>query len=193
MGKWTGWRDPHLTEYGFDKSEDMGLLIKDLPIDCAFASMEVRSIETLSCMLNVCERHEIPTEHSPNLNERDYGDYTGKNKWEMEKLLGETEFKKLRRSWNDVPPNGESLKMVYDRVLWLLQNRILPMVLEGHNVLVVAHGNSLRALVKYLENIPDDKIAEVEIPFGAVIIYDLDEQGRMVKKEIRQTESQVPA
>ena len=193
LGKWTGLRDRHLTEYGFAKSEDMGLLIKDLPIDCAFASMQVRSIETLSCILNVCERHEIPTEHSANLNERDYGDYTGNNKWEMEKQLGEEKFTALRRSWDFVPPNGESLKMVYDRTMWFFNDRILPKLKEGYNVLVVAHGNSLRSIIKYIERISDEGIAEVEMPFGAIIIYDLDENGHMLKKEVRQTKSEVPA
>lgn len=193
QGRWTGTRDMHLTEYGFKKSEDMGLLIKDLNIDCAFASMQVRSIETLSCMLNVCKRYEIPTEHNNALNERDYGDYTGKNKFEMKEILGEEEFKKLRRSWDYPLPNGESLKMVYERTLpYFLQN-ILPKVNEGKNVLVVAHGNSLRSIVKYIENIGDEDIANVEIPFGSIIIYDLDTDGHIINKEVRETESQVPA
>lgn len=193
LGKWTGLRDRHLDQYGFDKSEDMGLLIKDIRIDYAFASMLVRSIETLSCMLNVCKRYEVPTEHSAALNERDYGDYTGKNKWEMEKILGEEESKKLRRGWNYPIPHGESLKMVYDRVLPYFLEKILPRVKEDKNILVVAHGNSLRALIKYIENISDEGIADVEMPFGAIVIYDLDQDGRMIRKEIRQTESSVPS
>ena len=99
-GLWTGRRDRHLTEYGFQKAGDMGLLIKDLRIDQAFASMQVRSIETLSCMLNVCERFEVPTEHSSALNERDCGDYTGKNKWDMQELIGEENWNKIRRDWD---------------------------------------------------------------------------------------------
>ncbi|OHA92002.1 MAG: hypothetical protein A3J09_00700 [Candidatus Zambryskibacteria bacterium RIFCSPLOWO2_02_FULL_51_21] len=192
-GKWTGLRDRHLDQYGFKKSEDMGLLIEDIPIDCAFASMLVRSIETLSCMLNVCKRYEIPTEHSAALNERDYGDYTGKNKWEMEKLLGETEWQKLRRGWNCPMPGGETLKMVYERAVPYFLDKILPKVKEGKNVLVVAHGNSLRALVKYIENVSDEGIEEIEFPFGAVVIYELDGEGHMLKKEVRETKSEVPA
>jgi 2,3-bisphosphoglycerate-dependent phosphoglycerate mutase len=193
LGKWTGAHDSHLTEYGFEKSEDMGLLIKDLKIDCAFASMQVRSIETLSCMLNICERNEVPTEHSAALNERDYGDYTGKNKWDMEKLLGEDEFTKLRRSWDHPIPHGESLKMVSARSVPYFLEHILPRVKDGKNVLVVAHGNSLRTIVKYIEKISDEAIADVEVPFGAIIIYDLDAEGHMRNKEIRQTESTVDA
>lgn len=188
LGKWTGTRDRHLTEYGFKRSEDMGLLIKDVRIDQAFASMQVRTIETLSCMLNVCESFTVPIEHAAALNERDYGDLTGRNKWEMQELLGKDEFNKLRRAWDHPIPKGESLKMVYDRVVPFYLEKVLPLVKEGKNVLVVAHGNSLRGLVKYLENISDEGIADVEIPFGTISIYNLDEEGRMIDKEIRKTE-----
>ncbi len=193
LGKWTGKRDRHLTEYGFEKSEDMGLLIKDLKIQQAFASMQVRSIETLSCMLNICERYEVPTEHSAALNERDYGDYTGKNKWEMEKILGHAEYNRLRRSWNYPVPKGESLKDVYDRAVPYYLEKILPAVKSGNNVLVVAHGNSLRTIIKYIESKSDEEIALVEVPFGSIAIYKLDENGKMIDKETRQTESNVPA
>ncbi len=192
-GLWTGIRDRHLTEYGFQKSEDMGRLIKDIRIDRAFASMQVRSIETLSSMLTVCERYNVPTEHSAALNERDYGDYTAKNKWDMEKILGEEEYTKLRRGWDYPIPHGESLKMVYARAVPYFLEKILPFVRDDKNVLVVAHGNSLRALIKYIERISDKGIADVEMPFGAIYIYDLDEGGHMLHKEVLQTISSVPA
>ena len=96
-GLWTGTRNIHLTPYGFQKSEEMGHVIKDIPIHYAFASMQVRSIETLSCILNAKEEYNVPTEHASAINERDYGDYTGKSKWDMEKLVGPEEFKKIRR------------------------------------------------------------------------------------------------
>jgi 2,3-bisphosphoglycerate-dependent phosphoglycerate mutase len=193
LGKWTGTRDRHLTDYGFEKSNDMGILIKDMKIDHAFASMEVRSIETLSCMLNVCEIYKLPAEHAAALNERDYGDYTGLNKWEEKKLIGEQEFNEIRRSWDYKIPNGESLKEVYNRAVPFFLNNILPLAKQGQNVLVVAHGNSLRTIIKYIENISDEGIADVEVPFGAIIIYDLDEQGHIINKEVRQTQSDVPA
>lgn len=193
LGLWTGRRDRHLTDYGFKKSGDMGLLINDLHVDQAFASMQVRSIETLSCMLNICERYEVPTEHAAALNERDYGDYTGKDKFEMRDLLGEEEFEKLRRGWDYPVPNGESLRMVYDRVVPYFLDKILPRVNDGKNVLVVAHGNSLRSLLKYIENLDEEEIANTEFPFGSVVIYDLDKEGHMINKEVRETQSQVPA
>ncbi|PJE74413.1 MAG: 2,3-bisphosphoglycerate-dependent phosphoglycerate mutase [Candidatus Taylorbacteria bacterium CG10_big_fil_rev_8_21_14_0_10_41_48] len=192
-GRWTGNRDRHLTEYGFKKSEDMGLLIKDMAIDYAFASMQVRSIETLSCVLNICERYEVPTQHSSTLNERDYGDYTGKNKWEMLDLIGKEQWDNVRRSWDYPVPNGETLKMVYERAVPYFLENILPKVKEGKNVLVVAHGNSCRALIKYMEQISDKDIADIEMPFGALIVYDLDDVGHLVNKEVRQTESNVNA
>lgn len=193
LGKWTGLHDSHLTNYGFKKSEDMGLIIKDIPIDQAFASMEVRSIETLSCILNVCTFNRVPTEHSPALNERDYGDYTGMDKLEVKKTVGEEKFKNLRRAWDYPIPNGETLKMVYERVVPFFQEKIFPLIGAGKNILVVSHGNALRALIKYLENMTEEQIENFEMPFGALIIYKLDEHGHMTAKEIRQTESSVSA
>jgi len=193
LGKWTGTRDCHLTEYGFQKSTEMGALIHDVPVDYAFASMQVRAIETLACMIECRTVCKVPTEHSAALNERDYGDYTGKNKWEMQHILGEEAFNALRRGWSEVPPNGESLEMVYKRAVPYFLEKILPLVNTGKNVLVVAHGNSLRALIKYIENISDEGIANVEMPFGAVVLYDLDAEGHLIHKETRQTESNVPA
>jgi len=192
-GLWTGVRDRHLTEYGFKKSEDMGCLIKDVRIDYAFASMQVRSIETLSSMLTACEKYEMPTEHSSALNERDYGIYTAKNKWDMEHILGEEEYKKLRRAWDRPIEGGESLKMVYDRAVPFFLDKIMARVKEGKNVLVVAHGNSCRVIIKYIEKISDEGIADVEMPFGSILIYDVDDDGHMIKKETRITDSNVPA
>ena len=193
LGKWTGQHDAHLTDYGFKKSEDMGIQIQDIHIDQAFASMEVRSIETLSCMMNACKLEKIPTEHSTALNERDYGDYTGRNKWEMEKALGEETFDRVRRAWDYPVPNGETLKMVYERVVPFFISKILPLVNEGQKVLVVAHGNSLRALIKYIENVSDTDIENLEMPFGGIFIYDLDSSGHIISKECRYVESEVNA
>ncbi len=193
LGKWTGLRDRHLTDYGFQKSDEMGALIKDIKIDCAFASMKVRAIETLSCMLNTAGQYKVPEKYDDALDERDYGDYTGKNKWEMEKIVGPEEFKKMRRSWDYPIPHGESLKMVYARVIPYYLNVILPKVKASQNTLVVAHGNSLRAMVKYIESLSDEAIAEVEIPFGAIMIYDVDDNGRQIHKEVRQIDSHVNA
>lgn len=193
QGLWTGKRDRHLTEYGFQKSAEMGLLIKDQKIDRAFASMQVRSIETLSCMLDALGLLNVPTVHSSNLNERDYGDYTGKNKWDMQKLIGHEQWEKVRREWDCPVPNGETLKMVYARVIPFYEESILPLLKKGENVLVVSHGNAIRALMKYLEHIPDEGVKDIEMLFGGILIYDMDGEGKVISKEVRQVESSVNA
>jgi 2,3-bisphosphoglycerate-dependent phosphoglycerate mutase len=185
LGLWTGKRDRHLTDLGFEKSGEMGKLIANIHIDYAFASMQVRSIETLSCMLDAMEIFDIPIEHLSALNERDYGDYTGKNKWDMEKVLGEEGWNNIRRGWDVEVPHGETLKMVYARVVSCFEQKILPRLAEGSNVLIVAHGNSLRALVKFVENISDADIEKIEMPFGTTVIYDIDSTGHMISKEVR--------
>jgi 2,3-bisphosphoglycerate-dependent phosphoglycerate mutase len=193
LGLWTGSRDRRLTEYGFKKALEMGKLIEDVFVDHGFASMLVRSIETLSSMLTAKGQFNVPTEHSAALNEREYGDYTGKNKWDMQKLVGEETWEKIRRNWDYPVPNGETLKMVYARTIPFFETRILPLIARGENVLVVAHGNSCRALMKYIEKISDEDIAKIEMPFGGILIYQLDEKGHIGSKEIRQVESSVNA
>jgi 2,3-bisphosphoglycerate-dependent phosphoglycerate mutase len=192
-GMWTGTRDVHLTEYGFEKSKEMGALIQGTRIDNVFASMQVRSIETLSCMLNELEQYHVPAEYTHALDERDYGDYTGKNKWEMEKTIGKEAFDDIRRNWDCPVPNGETLKMVYERVVPFYCGKIVPLLAAGHNVLVVSHGNALRALTIYMESIPHEQAANVEMLFGAVVLYHVDEQGKMIDKEARKVASEVNA
>jgi 2,3-bisphosphoglycerate-dependent phosphoglycerate mutase len=192
-GMWTGTRDVHLTEYGFEKSKEMGALLKGTRIDNVFASMQVRSIETLSCMLNELEQYHVPAEYTHALDERDYGDYTGKNKWEMEKAIGKEAFDNIRRNWDCPVPNGETLKMVYERVVPFYCSNIVPLLAAGHNVLVVSHGNALRALTIYMESIPHEQAREVEMLFGAVVLYQVDKEGKMLKKEVRQVKSDVNA
>lgn len=194
LGKWTGITDVHLTPYGFEESEEMGKKIEDICFDCAFASMQVRSIETLASILTVCRADpKLPVEHAAALNERDYGDYTGKNKWEMEKILGEEKFNELRRGWDYPVPNGETLKMVYERAVPFFLEKILPLLRAGKNVLVVSHGNTIRTLIKYIENVSDAGVAQVEMPFGGILIYDLDADGHILRKELRMVASEVNA
>lgn len=192
-GLWTGSRDCHLTEYGFEKSKEMGLLVQGISIHRAFASMQVRSIETLSCMMEALNLAHVPTEHSLSLNERDYGDYTGKNKWDMEQLIGHEQWEKVRREWDCPVPNGETLKMVYARVVPYFEEHILPVLKNGENVLMVSHGNAIRALVKYLERIPEEEVKNIEMLFGAVLVYDIGSHGEVTHKEIHSIESTVNA
>ena len=101
--------------------------------------------------------------------------------------MGEAEFQKLRRSWDFPPPNGESLKMVYERVVPYYESEILPHIKEGKNIIVAAHGNSLRALIKYLDNISDEDIPNLEMPTGGVYVYQIDNEGKVTDKQIRVT------
>lgn len=185
LGVWTGSRDIHLTEHGFEMSEKMGKFIEDMPVDEAFVSTQIRSYETLLGMERTLNKLNIPVTFSAALNERDYGDYTGKNKWEVEKLIGEDAFNKLRRGWDYPVPNGETLQVVYARVVPYFLQSILPKVAAGEDVLVVSHGNAIRALMKYIENMSDTEVENLEMLFGTFIIYTLDESGHMISKESR--------
>ncbi len=192
-GLWTGSRDVHLTEYGLQKSKEMGALIKDLPPDYAFASGQVRTDETMGEMFKGLGIEFMDGESSPAINERDYGDYTGKNKWEMKELVGEEEFDKMRRDWDYPIPNGETLKMVYERVVPFYTGTILPLLKANHRVLVVSHGNALRALMMYIESVQPEKAHEVEMLFGEVVLYRVDNDGKIQHKEVRAVASEVNA
>lgn len=175
---WTGLTDIGLTQKGRDEATKAGEALKDISFDVAFTSPLSRAKETLKII-----RSNLFTKESPALNERDYGIYTGKNKLEIKQALGEEEFLKLRRGWDYPIPNGESLKQVYARVVPYYENEILPLLKAGKNVLVSAHGNSLRALIKYLDNISDEDIANVELATGEIVVYKMSDTGVVVSKE----------
>lgn len=185
-GLWTGLTDVSLTDRGRDEARQAAILVKEFTFHIAFTSRLVRARQTLEEMLTVFGSQFPIIDHS-SLNERHYGIHTGKNKWEIKKLVGDEEFAKIRRSWDYPIPGGESLKDVHDRVVPYYKKTIHPHLLSGKNVLVVAHGNTLRALVKHLEGVPDEKIAEVEIATGEVLLYRLDAAGSVLKKETRAT------
>lgn len=184
-GLWTGWTDVSLSEKGKEEANEVGNALKDIKIDLAYTSVLTRAIETLDEIKNILNCKDIPTIKDIALNERNYGDFTGKNKWEIKKEAGEEEFQKIRRGYDYQIPNGESLKDVYNRVIPYYRNEILPKLISGKNVIVSAHGNSLRALVKYLDNIPDEDIAKLEIATGEIYIYRFDEKGNILNKEMR--------
>lgn len=183
-GLWTGWRDIPLAPKGVEEAKTTGEQLKDIHFDYAYTSALMRAQQTLSEILRVINQTP-PITNDKALNERDYGDYTEKNKWDIQKELGEEEFQRIRRSWDYPPPNGESLKMVYERVIPYFESEILPHLKSGENIIIAAHGNSLRALVKYLENISEDEIATLEIGTGEAYVYDIDTEGKVTNKEIR--------
>jgi len=193
-GRWTGTTDIHLSGKGFKEAAKYGLALKELnlTINHSFCSEQIRTRETLEIMLAVSGNHNLEVKTNAALNERDYGDYTGKNKWEIKSLLGEAKFDELRRGWDVPVPNGETLKMVYGRVVPFFISDILPKLKSGHNVLLVAHGNSIRALMKYIETIDDQDVSELEMLFGQIVIYDLDDSGHAVKINKIQVETEVP-
>ena len=184
-GLWTGWADPPLTELGHKQARDAGITLKDIHFDMAYTSALIRAIQTLQEIKDATGQNETPTISDKALNERDYGDYTGKNKWEVKSVVGEEEFQKIRRSWDYQLPKGESLQDVYHRVIPYFEKNILPLLKNGKNVIIASSGNALRVIVKYLENITDEDISQLEIGIGDVLAYQIDEQGKMVKKEIR--------
>ncbi len=185
LGKWTGLTDVDLTDKGKLDAEEVGTLLKDMTFDVVLTSEQRRTHQTLQGILKGSEHAEV--EHTINgaINERDYGDLTGKNKWEVQEEIGEAAFTGIRRGWDYPVPGGETLKDVFDRVVPYFDAEVLPLLKQGKNVLMVAHGNSLRALMKHLEDISEEEIATVEMPFGHVHLYHIDEQGSVTEKETR--------
>jgi 2,3-bisphosphoglycerate-dependent phosphoglycerate mutase len=197
--RFTGWWDVDITDQGAEEARLAGELMaaKGLDFDLCFTSLQTRAIKTLNVALEAMTRLWLPVEKDWRLNERHYGGLTGLNKAEMAAKVGEEQVKIWRRSF-DVPPppleegspfdlagdrryagiavpRTESLKDTIARVLPYWESRIAPALREGQRVLISAHGNSLRALVKHLSDIPDDEITGLEIPTGQPIVYELDE------------------
>ena len=149
----------------------LGQLLKDTTFDVAYTSALKRTHQTLDALLKGAEITTLPTIHAAELNERDYGTLTGSNKWEVKDQIGEEAFNGIRRGWDYPVPDGETLKDVYARVVPYFETEILPRLQDGENVLLVAHGNSIRALMKHLDHVPEADMAHVEMPFGQLLVY----------------------
>jgi 2,3-bisphosphoglycerate-dependent phosphoglycerate mutase len=198
--RFTGWVDVDLSEKGIEEAEKSGQIIKDLniKINISYTSFLKRAIKTLTSILKK-NNLELKFHTAWQLNERHYGSLTGLNKEETKKKIGEEQFKKYRRSWDLAPPSmeekseyqslfsplnanipvgmtpfTESLRDTYERVVPFYENEIKKNLLNDKNVLISAHGNSLRALCKYLFNISDTKINDLEIPTGNPLIIEFD-------------------
>jgi 2,3-bisphosphoglycerate-dependent phosphoglycerate mutase len=195
--RFTGWVDVDLSEKGVLEAEKSGRLLKDLNLkyDICFTSCLKRAIKTLEIVLKIVDKDSKYTK-AWELNERHYGALTGLNKTETKKKLGEKQFNQYRRSWDNPPPilekeskysshndsflykklksvpNTESLKDTYNRVIPFYEKEIKKYIKENKNVLIAAHGNSLRALCKYLFKISDNKINELEIPTGNPLVIE---------------------
>ena len=179
LGKWTGWTDVSLTPKGASDAVKMGELVKDIKFDFIYTSTLKRSIETMKGVMSLKNKNDLEFTPVKAIDERDYGDYTGMNKWEVKERVGEAKFNAIRRNFKEPIPNGETLADVYNRAVPWYKEEVIPKLLDGKNVLIVAHGNSIRALVKYIENISDDDISKFEMPFGKILIYQVDDLGHI--------------
>lgn len=196
----TGWVDVPLSDLGKEEAVHGGELLKKegvLP-DLLFTSLLRRAIMTANLALDACDRHWIPVERNWRLNERHYGALQGKNKKEIRDEYGDDQFMQWRRSYDTPPPvieagsefsqdsdpryagepipATECLKDVLERMLPYWEESIVPAIKTGKTVMIAAHGNSLRAIVKHLDDISDDDIAELNIPTGVPLLYELDEE-----------------
>ena len=196
--RFTGWWDVDITDKGAEEARAAGRLLKDKGVlpTTAFTSLQTRAIKTLNMALEECDRLWIPVTRDWHLNERHYGGLTGLDKQQTRDKHGDEQVHIWRRSFDVPPPDmdtgsefdlsddpryagievpaAESLKMTIERVLPYWESAILPLLGKGETVIISAHGNSLRALVKHLSNISDDDITGLEIPTGQPIVYDFD-------------------
>lgn len=178
--KFTGWVDVELTPKGIEEAKQAGLKIKGYHFDYAYASALKRAQETLSLSLETAGHSPIKPIYHEALNERMYGDLQGLNKAETAVKYGEEQVKIWRRSFDVPPPNGESLKNTAERVIPYFEKEIVPKLKAGKNIVIAAHGNSLRALIMYVEKMTPEQILEFEIGTGKPRLYELDEQMKVL-------------
>ena len=173
----TGWKDPELTELGIEEAIQAGNQLKqsNIKFDVMFTSDLFRAQETGRLILEQMNQTDIATIKDQSLNERNYGELAGLNKDDARKKWGEEQVNIWRRSFDVPPPGGESLKNTAERVLPYFESKILPEVIKGKNILIAAHGNSLRALVMKLEDISPDEIVKLEIATGDPLMYECSE------------------
>ena len=181
----TGWKDPDLTERGIEEAINAGQKIKqtNISFDLHFTSKLKRAQKTGTLIMRELGQ-DIDTSENEALNERDYGDLSGLNKDDARKKWGDKQVHIWRRSYDTPPPGGESLKNTAERVLPYFKDIIYPELRKHKNILISAHGNSLRALIMYLEKISEDAIVKLEIATGQPIFYQLNEDLQVVAKEI---------
>jgi 2,3-bisphosphoglycerate-dependent phosphoglycerate mutase len=184
LNLFTGWRDPDLTPTGIEEAIRAGQLIAKAGIhfDIAFTSVLLRAQHTLKLILKELGQSDLETIRDQALNERDYGDLSGLNKDDARARWGEEQVHIWRRSYDVPPPGGESLKDTAARVLPYYEARIWPEVKAGRNVIVAAHGNSLRALVMKLDNLTREQVLALNLATGAPIVYKLAPDGTVSEK-----------
>ena len=186
LNLFTGWKDPDLTELGVKEATASGVRLKALgyKYDIAYTSVLTRAQHTLRLILGEVGQPDLETIRDQALNERDYGELTGLNKDDARKKWGEEQVHIWRRSFDVPPPGGESLKNTAERTLPYFNAEILPRVLKGENVLVAAHGNSLRSIIMDLEKLSGEEIVARELNTGEPIVYELNEDGSIKSKKV---------
>jgi 2,3-bisphosphoglycerate-dependent phosphoglycerate mutase len=171
--RFTGWTDVPLSKEGRENAKEVAEKLAGFRIDKVYTSPLIRNKDTVYLILENLGKKDLPIVINKALDERNYGKLQGLNKDEIKKQYGEERVHLWRRSWDQAPPGGESLKDVFNRVVPFYKEYIEKDLKEGRNVLVVASHNSLRALVKYIENIPNEDIINLEIPTGSLREYEL--------------------
>ena len=185
----TGWRDPDLTAKGIEEARAAGRALKaaQAKFDIGYTSNLQRAQKTCALLLEELQRSDLPVTRHEALNERDYGDLSGLNKDDAREKWGEEQVHIWRRSYDIPPPGGESLKDTAERVLPYFDAEIMPQIKAGQNILIAAHGNSLRALVMQLDGLTREEIIDVNIGTGEPYCYQLDANGAVISKEILAT------
>ena len=182
--RFTGWIDVPLSPKGEEEAHKAGQKLKQYPIDKAYTSALIRAQETLRFVLEEIGKIDIPIEKDQALNERHYGDLQGLNKAETAKKFGEEQVHIWRRSYDVAPPAGESLKDTAARTLPYFEKKILPDLKAGKNILIAAHGNSLRSITMSLEKLTKEEVLKLEIPTGVPIVYEVDGNLKILAKKV---------
>ena len=181
QNRFTGEVDVDLTDTGRKEAHEAGKELKTIKFDYCFTSVLKRAEETLDIILKEINQENIPIKRDKALNERNYGDLQGLNKTETAKQYGDEQVAIWRRSYDVRPPGGESLADTAARVISYYKKEIEPLLRTNANVLIVAHGNSLRALMMYVENISSDEIVKIDLPTGQPRLYTFDENLKIIR------------
>ena len=185
LNLFTGWEDVSLTDQGKIEAKLAAFAIQNLKVDVnhAYTSALKRAKDTLGIVLYILKK-DIPVISDQALNERNYGSLTGMNKDEARNKWGDEQVKLWRRSYDVAPENGESLKDTCERTIPYFKKNILPKLYDGENVIITAHGNSLRSIIMYVEELSEEEIISVEITTGIPIVYEYENKNIIKKTEL---------
>ncbi len=191
--RFTGWIDIDIAPEGIEMTKKYAIRLKEkgYKFDSGFTSVLKRGVKTLEIVLKVLGQENIPIIRDWHLNERNYGDLQGQNKAEAIVKYGEKQVKIWRRSYDVAPPNGESLKDTYNRVIPYFQKMIEPEIKKSKKIILSGHHNSLRAIIKYLDNMSDEDIVNLNVPYCIPLIYELDENLKPIKHYYLATDKEV--